>query len=174
MFLLTRLLYKTKNHSKKVSEENIAGFSLENPSDIKFYDLHQDIWDRSVKDKKERRNRRKKEKLMKKNKIEQDNLVLEIYDLHHDIWRRCLEDEEKMKKKQEKQEKKIKNIINLYDIHQDIWSRSMEFKRNERYNQENSDINQNINTPPKKKPISPSNNIKKKIVTNSIIFNNDS
>jgi hypothetical protein len=55
-----------------------------NDSDESPYDLHQDIWKRSMEinlseiEKRDRKN--------KKHKKEQDEIILSLYDLHQDIW----------------------------------------------------------------------------------------
>ena len=135
----------------------------------RIYDLHQDIWDRSLEQKRKRKELKHKHKLTKHIS---NHEILEIYDLHQDIWDRGAEQSNKEFAREQKRLKKIdernKYIVSLYDLHQDIWQIGMIQTRNERIVEEhpNDDINQTINIVHKPKPVSPKNiHSNKQIIT---------
>lgn len=122
------------------------------PNRTTFYDLHQEIWDLSMEQKRIRKEIRREKRIRenKKNEKHKKHGKKSDYDLHSDIWYRCKKDLEIRASLQNKLHTLHKDqlIVTLNDIHHNRLNRSMKIKDGEPHNE----LEQKIMLLDKKKP----------------------
>ena len=67
---------------------NVQGCKHHEVDSLTFYDLHEDIWDRSIVQNKKQKEKRRKELTRRKQRQIHTDDVVKLYDLHQDIWSR--------------------------------------------------------------------------------------
>jgi len=136
--------------------------NVKEPSPFTFYDLHQDIWDLSIEQKKIRKEMRREKRMRESRRIEKQkkNEKMTEYDIHSDIWNRCRKDIEIRSDLQNKLHKLHNDqlFLTLYDIHHNRQIHNMKIKDEEPvHNEESNELEQKVFLSHKQKPNSPTN-----------------
>jgi hypothetical protein len=131
------------------------------PTPLTFYDLHEDIWELSIEQKKIRKEIRKEKRIREtiQNEKQKKNEKQSEYDIHSDIWNRCRKDLEIRSALQNKLHKLHNDqlFLILYDIHHKRQNH-MKIKDEEpKHNEATNELEQKVFLSHKQKPSSPTN-----------------